>query len=87
MHPGNVYGEQRPPADIEQEISHQSAWERYTSGPSSLEDAPQGSMPGELHSPSHSPQQAPSPPEQGSGEETESSDEEESSDPVKQQPE
>ena len=84
MCPGNVYGKQRPPADIEQEISCQSAWERYTSSPSSPEDAPQGTMPGELHSPSHSPPQAPSPPEQGSGEETGSMDEEESSDPVQQ---
>ena len=44
-------------------------------------------MPGELRSPSHSPPQASSPPEQGSGEGTESSDEEESSDSVQQQPE
>ena len=44
-------------------------------------------MPGELHSPSHSPQQAPSSPEQASGEETEHLDEEESSNPVQEQPE
>ena len=31
---GNIYGELQDPTDIEQEISHEAAWECYTSGPS-----------------------------------------------------
>src|SRR6266850_4635520 len=49
--PGNIYGEQCHPSDIEQEIHHDTAWECYTSGTSSLEDAPPVQMPGGMMPP------------------------------------
>jgi Reverse transcriptase (RNA-dependent DNA polymerase) len=42
---GNVYGELRDPTDIEQDISQEARWERYTSGASSPEDAPPLQLP------------------------------------------
>jgi hypothetical protein len=48
---GNIYGELRNPTDIEQEISHETAWECYTSGPSTPEERPRVHMPGEMTPP------------------------------------
>jgi len=56
--PGNVYGEQHHPSDIEQEIRHDTAWEHYTSGASSPEDALPAQMPGGMTPPTP-PQAAP----------------------------
>src|SRR6267142_1268987 len=49
--PGNIYGEQHHPSDIEQEICHDTAWEHYTSGALSLEDAPPVQMTGGMMPP------------------------------------
>src|SRR6267142_2801614 len=56
--PGNIYGEQCHPSDIEQEICHDTAWEHYTSGTLSPEDAPPAQMPGGMTPPTP-PQAAP----------------------------
>ena len=48
---GNIYGESQNPTDIEQEISHEAAWEHYTSGPSTPEERHRVHMPGEMTPP------------------------------------